>query len=40
MADNEAVFRGIEQQQGVTYTALTPNIKGFHNAVSRVRFIL
>lgn len=40
MADNEAVLEGIERRPGVTYSTLTPNIKGFHNAVSRVRFIL
>ena len=34
MADNEAVLQGIARQPGVTYSALTPNIKGFHNAVS------
>jgi len=34
MSDNEAVFGGIDRHAGVTYSALTPNIKGFHNAVS------
>jgi len=34
MADNEAVLGGIARQPGVTYSALTPNIKGFHSAVS------
>jgi len=34
MADNEAVMQGITRRTGVTYSALTPNIKGFHNAVS------
>jgi len=34
MADNEAVLKGIERHPGVTYSALIPNIKGFHNAVS------
>jgi len=34
MADNEAVMQGINRRPGVTYSVLTPNIKGFHNAVS------
>ena len=37
MADNEAVLKGIIRQPGVTYSALTPNIRGVHNAVSRVK---
>ena len=34
MAGSEAVFEGIERRAGVTYTALTPNLKGFERAVS------
>jgi len=34
MADSAAVFRAISRQKNVTYTALTPNIKGLESAVS------
>ena len=40
MADGEAVLKGIERRPGVTYSALTPNIKGFHNAVSWLNFFM
>lgn len=33
MADSTDVFAGIERQQGITYAALTPNLKGFEAAV-------
>lgn len=33
MADSDAVFAGIERHQGITYAALTPNLKGFEAAV-------
>jgi len=39
MADNKAVLEGIQRRPGVTYTALVPNIKGFHNAVSQLTFV-
>ncbi|MBU2885744.1 hydroxymethylglutaryl-CoA lyase, partial [Gilvimarinus agarilyticus] len=32
MADSEAVFAGIERRSGVSYSALTPNLKGFERA--------
>ncbi len=32
MADSEAVFNGIERRDGVRYTALTPNLRGFERA--------
>lgn len=34
MADSPDVFAGIRRKPGVTYSALTPNIKGFENAVA------
>lgn len=34
MGDNKAVLENIRRRQGVTYSALTPNLKGFENAVS------
>ena len=34
MADSEEVFRRIERRDGVTYPALTPNMKGFERAVA------
>ncbi len=34
MADSEEVFRRIERREGVTYPALTPNMKGFERAVA------
>jgi len=40
MADGKAVLEGIERQPGVTYMALIPNVKGFHNAVSHVGFVV
>ncbi|MBC3764622.1 hydroxymethylglutaryl-CoA lyase [Neptunicella marina] len=33
MADSSAVFTGIERKAGVTYSALTPNLKGFDAAI-------
>lgn len=33
MAGSEDVFQGIRRNKGVTYTALTPNIKGYQRAV-------
>ncbi|RUO49706.1 hydroxymethylglutaryl-CoA lyase [Pseudidiomarina donghaiensis] len=33
MADSAEVFAGIERQAGITYAALTPNLKGFEAAV-------
>ena len=34
MADSEEVFRRIERREGVTYPALTPNMKGFERALA------
>ncbi|MDF2179954.1 hydroxymethylglutaryl-CoA lyase [Aliiglaciecola sp. CAU 1673] len=34
MADSAAVFQGIKRQQGVTYSALTPNMQGFEAALA------
>ncbi len=34
MADSEGVFAGIQRKAGVTYAALTPNLKGFERAVA------
>lgn len=34
MAGSEAVFNGIDRRDGVTYAALTPNLKGFERAVA------
>lgn len=34
MADHNEVMRGIERHPGVRYPVLTPNLQGFHNAVS------
>lgn len=34
MADSEEVFRQIKRQDGVTYPALTPNMKGFERAMA------
>ncbi len=34
MADSEEVFRRIERRDGVTYPALTPNLKGFERAMA------
>lgn len=34
MADTEAVFASIQRQPGVTYSALTPNLKGFERALA------
>ena len=34
MADHDAVLRGIQRQAGVRYPVLTPNLKGYHNAVA------
>lgn len=34
MADSDAVFAQIKRREGVTYSALTPNIKGFENALA------
>ncbi|MDE0704088.1 MAG: hydroxymethylglutaryl-CoA lyase [Rhodospirillaceae bacterium] len=34
MADSEEVFRRIDRREGVTYPALTPNMKGFGRAVA------
>lgn len=33
MADSAEVFAGIDRQAGITYAALTPNLKGFEAAV-------
>ena len=33
MADSASVFSGIQRKQGVTYAALTPNMKGFEQAL-------
>ncbi|XP_042675411.1 3-hydroxymethyl-3-methylglutaryl-CoA lyase, cytoplasmic isoform X3 [Centrocercus urophasianus] len=35
MADHKEVMRGIERHPGVQYPVLTPNLKGFHSAVSK-----
>ena len=34
MADSEEVFRRIERREGVTYPALTPNMRGFDRALA------
>lgn len=34
MADSEEVFRRIDRREGVTYPALTPNMRGFERAVA------
>ncbi len=34
MADSEDVFTGLKRKPGVSYTALTPNLKGFERALS------
>lgn len=34
MADHNEVMRGIERHPGVQYPVLTPNLQGFHSAVS------
>lgn len=34
MADHKEVMRGIERHPGVQYPVLTPNLQGFHSAVS------
>lgn len=34
MADHKEVMRGIERHPGVQYPVLTPNLQGFHAAVS------
>ena len=39
MADNSEVFQHIERHNGVSYSALTPNLKGFQSAVSWDEYI-
>ncbi len=34
MADSAAVFAGIERKNGITYAALTPNLRGFEAALA------
>ena len=34
MADSEEVFAGLKHQSGITYAALTPNLKGFERAIA------
>ncbi len=34
MANSEDVFHGIQRKDGVTYSALTPNLKGFERALA------
>jgi len=34
MADHKEVIQGIKKRSDVTFTALTPNLKGFQSAVS------
>ncbi len=34
MADHDAVLRGIRRRPGVAYPVLTPNLKGFDNAIA------
>ena len=34
MADHQQVMRGLPRREGVTYSALTPNLKGFEAAVA------
>ena len=34
MADSEAVFAGIQRREGVRYTCLTPNLRGFERALA------
>jgi isopropylmalate/homocitrate/citramalate synthase len=34
MADHDAVLRGIRRRPGVRYPVLTPNLKGFENAIA------
>ena len=33
MADNAEVLQQIKRQGGISYSALTPNLQGFHAAV-------
>ena len=33
MADNAEVLQRIKRHDGISYSALTPNLKGFHAAV-------
>lgn len=40
MADHTEVMKGIHQYPGVRYPVLTPNLQGFHRAVSVLRIIL
>jgi hypothetical protein len=40
MADNSEVLQSIKRQDGIIYTALTPNLKGFKDAVSELSPIL
>lgn len=40
MADNSEVLQSIKRSKGITYTALTPNLKGFKDAVSERTTIL
>ena len=34
MADSDAVFRQLPRRQGVTYSALTPNLQGYERAIA------
>jgi len=33
MADSKEIFQGIKRKEGITYAALTPNIKGYQRAI-------
>lgn len=34
MADNKEVYLGIDKREGVSYSVLTPNMKGLEGAMS------
>lgn len=40
MADHTEVMKGIHQYPGVRYPVLTPNLQGFHRAVSMLPIFL
>ena len=40
MADHEQVIKGINKMPGISYSALTPNLKGFQAAVSNYMHIV
>lgn len=40
MADNAEVLRRINRHNGISYSVLTPNLKGFQAAVSFISFLI